>query len=215
MSQGERISLVYADRIVAHLIKLLGDQHGLEAVGSIRRRQVAVGDVEMIAPHEPEADDKLFAALARHFYDPATAAKPLSLFAPAPERGDRIGQDLRGLKPGFKAASLVIECQKPARRSVALQVFRYDAGPAGNRGWIEMIRTGDAEFAKAMVTRWQHVRRKPWDQGSKDGYPIDLEGKPIAVPTEEAVFQLLRLPFIPPAERPQAISMVLDFRSIT
>jgi hypothetical protein len=170
----------------------------------VRREAAEVGDLEFIAPM-PAHDDPLHDALQRHFWPakPAKGAKAQqhNLFAPVVERGEQHGVAVMGLRPGFRMCSLVLHIQRPTELKLAVQIFRYDAGPEGNRGWIEMIRTGPSDVSHALVTRWQQVRGRPAEPGSVDGYPIDRAGNRIATPSEEAVWELLELTPLAPTRR--------------
>jgi DNA polymerase/3'-5' exonuclease PolX len=68
--------------------------------------------------------------------------------------------------------------------------------PPAQWGTVFLIRTGDAEFSHAFVTRL-------WDYGlkSKDGHIEDNAGVAQPTPEETDAFKLCRLPYIEPASR--------------
>lgn len=203
MSTGPRFQLDYARRVARQLVATLTNSISLEVVGSVRRESETVGDLEFIAPlPADEANDTLYLDLAKRFYlDGAPPIETGGLFSAPVERESKIGEPRRGLNPGFKYAGVTLRLKVPAPAEMAIEFYRYTPGPTGNRGWIQLIRTGPAEFSHRMVMRWQALRGDRERAGSADGFPLDINGHPIAVPDENAAFALLRLPFIEPKDR--------------
>lgn len=227
MSTGERIHFELAFRVVDTLALRLGlaienrrtvdVAPGLTVaiVGSLRRGKQQVGDIELLAAMPaPDQADPLFEILADRFYDPnptleapAKLAQP-ALFAPATpaagiaqrpveaRRGERIGLPVKGLRSHFRYCQLALELKRP-ERIVHLDIWRYDPGEQGNRGWIEMIRTGPSDFGQVMLARWKEVRGPSEFPASEDGYPLSAMGMRLPVPTEPDVFKLLVLPHVP------------------
>lgn len=202
MSTGERIPLEYADRIVRHLARTFVGLT-LDPVGSVRRRSERVGDIEFVAPCPREGDrDLLWLALSQRFYpagcvDEIAADDAGGLFGATTPRLERIGDVVQGLAPRFRHARLVLHCVHPERLDVKVEIYRYDPGERGNRGWIELIRTGPGEFGQACLARWKKLSGGKSDKG----YPVDGQGRRYAVASEEAAFSLLKMPWVEPKVR--------------
>lgn len=205
--------------------------HRVACVGSIRRERQSIGDIDLLAPMPgpQEPADHLQRALASAFRCAKPAVNPVkvvahpstvgTLFAvPRPREATvqpfellrpgeaPLGELVRGGGPGFRMARVRLEAG-PAP-GIHVEFHRFDPGPQGNRGWIELIRTGPAEFGHAIVSRWQHVRGKPYEPGSVGGYPLDQAGNRIAVPNEDDAFKLVGIPPIFPFEREDAVARV-------
>lgn len=219
MSTGTRIPYADAVRVAQGFCNALGlvaltesnptDPLAFAVVGSLRRECADVGDIELMLPW-PSPGDPLHDRLARHFWldeEPQQVNRTTqrALWGPGdetatlagPPRGQRWGRPVKGFKPGFRYAQLVMT---PASIKVAVSIdlWRFDAGPEGNRGWIELIRTGPGEFGQACLARWKKVSNGGY---SDKGYPRYQDGHPIAVPTEEAAFKLLYMEYIEPRDR--------------
>ena len=67
-----------------------------------------------------------------------------------------------------------------------------------NFGLTFLIRTGSAEFSTRMLAQWKRVTE---GGASVNGYLHDKSGNKFITPTEESVFQLLKLDFIDPEFR--------------
>lgn len=206
MSDGPRITLATAQRIIEFLTPLWGLRTGgALVVGSIRRQRAEVGDIEIVAPlpsgAKPEHDPLfrlLNATMANPWQDLAAglfAHPDESLAGPRPI--PIIGRALRGLKPGFAAASLVLTPKNGTE--LACQIYRYT--PA-NRGWVTLMRTGPGDFGKWFLGKWkQRHGIRPENQASVDGHLVDGGGRVVRVETEEQCFALAGLAFQTPEER--------------
>jgi DNA polymerase/3'-5' exonuclease PolX len=64
-----------------------------------------------------------------------------------------------------------------------------------NWGYIHMLRTGDAEFMRGLVT-WANRRHMPFREGH-----LHISGVPVETPDEKDVFDRLGLRWVDPAER--------------
>ncbi|MCE2968021.1 MAG: hypothetical protein ACK5WB_00190 [Phycisphaerales bacterium] len=199
---GPRFDADYLRKVDNHLRGTLGlreltpDAEGgaamVATVGSLRRGLPVAGDLDYIAPRpaldaqgRPMEADALYAVLSEHFYP-----------AEEPARDTRLGTAVKGLKPGFGMCNLLLELKSPKPALLPIQIHRFWPGPQGNRGWIELIRTGPAEFGKAAMFRLQNRGLK-----SREGFPHDRRGVRIAVPSEAVAFDLLGLPYLEPAHR--------------
>jgi len=170
--------------------------------GSCRRLEAEVGDLDILTarPAIPKVDplhDTLYCDLISadewDVMDPKLAKIPAG----------KLGIVTQGLKPGFGR----VRCMITGRTGtwIKIEIHRHDLKlrPDGgvlqsNRGWIEMIRTGPAEWSKNMMIRWKALS----DGGtSKDGYPISGLGVQYCPATEAEAFKLLRLPYCSPEQR--------------
>jgi len=180
------------------------DPMTLAVVGSIRRGLTSVSDIDLIAPWAHD-EDPLHAALVAKFGDPAKdKANPLFAAAVAPE--GRMGIWLQGLNRNFRRCAVLLKLVKEPKVEIKVEIHRYTPGPEGNRGWIEMIRTGPAEWGRMCCIRWNH--RVP--NGTSDhGFLVDGDGERHPTPDEASVFRLLGLQYIPPAARTDILAKQL------
>lgn len=182
-------------------------------VGSLRRGCPTVHDVDLLAPlPESGRPDVLYEAIRTLFGD-AKAANKNPLFSAVAAPGSAWGEVTSGLSEGFK--KLTIEVPTPGDPhhpdagwaqpfKLKIEVHRYTPGLEGNRGWIEMIRTGPGGkddqigFGEMMLIRWK--RRNPGGR-SIDGWPCYQDGSRHHVQDEAAAFRAVGLNWIPPHER--------------
>lgn len=194
MSAGPRLQLEHADAAAAFVMRAWGlEPPAAMVVGSVRRREPDVGDLEIIAPvGEPTP---LFGG--DPLYERITACVGSARAEDMPEV-----LPLRGLNPGFKAASMTVSLYALAERRtlhLPVQIYRYDRG---NRGWIELMRTGPAEFGRWFLAEWKRRHRIPTDgNGSIDGWLVDANGERVVTETEGDCFREMGLPVCPPERR--------------
>lgn len=199
MSTGERLPLALAVQAAQAIMQSWNMRApSCTIVGSVRRRRPDVGDLELLAPLplDPAKDE-----LCRTIRE-TLEANPL--FA-GDERPPLTGRIVSGLKPGFKEASLVVELtHKISGRvyEIPVQVFRYEPGERGNRGWIELMRTGPGDFGKFFLAKWKkHFGIPKVLPASKDGHLVDLHGIRVPCETEEDCFRKCGMGRIPPEAR--------------
>lgn len=189
-----------------------------QIVGSLRRLVSAVGDIEIVVPMpEVGAFDALFERIKERFDMPGLKPHPVPrqeledkmLFGDCPSGTmvkpaappslllPTLGKVIKGAKPGFRYCQVCLQLSGEPRAVVNVDIFRYDQGDQGNRGWIELIRTGPADFGKQACIRWKQIS----GGFSKDGYPHNRQGFRIPVPTEQAAFDLLGWDWVPPERR--------------
>lgn len=202
MSTGPRFGIAIADRLCAVLVKEWGAS--LEPVGSVRRRRSEVGDLELIAPL-PEgwerkgfaaADDPLFRVINATMENPWSEGGLFGDSVVVPE--NPMGRVERGLKPGFRAASLRLFAGA-SRTEIPCQIYRYTPQ---NRGWMQIERTGPREFGIHFLVKWKQRYSIPREkQASVDNHLIDVLGSVVHVPSEEVAFTLAGMRAIPPEER--------------
>lgn len=130
---------------------------------------------------------------------------PASMFEKPVERPPPIGVKVEGLKPMFRAATVDIKLGASGAWPDAVlrvSVYRYWPGPMGNRGWIDVMRTGPGDFGAALLGMWKIRYQIPFGkQASAGGYLRDQYGKPVPTETEEDVFSRLGCAWIPPDRR--------------
>lgn len=194
------------------------DRTTLGLVGSLRRGSNLVHDVDLLAPLPKDGQpDLVHDAVARLFGD-RKAAESNPLYAAVAAPGSDWGRVLEGLSPGFKKLTLEVNLRGDAKNpdpgwstpyAMKLEVHRYTPGPKGNRGWIEMIRTGpggDDEqigWGPMMLLRWK--QRNPGGR-SHQGWPTFSDNTRHPVPDEEAAFRAVGLNWIPPKDRSLALA---------
>lgn len=209
----DRIPLLKAQLIANKLRSLwqLGDQ--CLVVGSVRRLENMVGDLEYTAPLPIAGqEDDLFDVMQ------STISQQGSLFGDGEEKKRSIsGRAVAGFSRNFKFCNLLIEIPEelvggkgPALFPIKVQIHRYTPScriqgvqQISNRGWIELMRTGPREFGQQFLLKWRAWHRIPDAiPASKEGFLCDREGKPVDTPTEQSCFsQVNNWRFIPPEER--------------
>jgi hypothetical protein len=216
MSTGPRIKLADANRLCSDLFNIWGLDDRCVVVGSVRRGLPDVGDIEIIVPVQEvkqRGDDqfdylfnRINASMSNPWTDPK--ARERSMFDPEPmsgsvvepDPGQIVGRAVRGLKPGFLAANLEL---MPTGLVVPCQLYRYTES---NRGWIELMRTGPAEFGQRFLVNWKRRYGIPFGEdhpASIEGHLVNREGQRVHTPTEAACFDLCGMKYIEPAERDQ------------
>lgn len=79
---------------------------------------------------------------------------------------------------------------------------------ADNWGITLVVRTGDALFCQALLTRWKYLHHIPADQpGSVGGRLVTAAGLEVPTPEEEDVFRLLQIRPVLPEERRDAYAV--------
>lgn len=194
-----RIPLATADKLAAWLMSRWAMDPGpCAVVGSVRRRSPDIGDLDFIAPM-PAKDGRDWLCMAI-----SADMDGDGLFAGGPKK---LGYEVSGLRGWFKCTSVVIRGQSG---EVKVQIHRYAPAPAGNRGWVEIIRTGPAEFGEEMLSTWKWVQGiGKEDKGSVDGFLVDQEGTRIWQDTELSVFNACKVLYLDPdGRRPELVLRV-------
>lgn len=209
MSQGIRIPLENALKGVDWLWRLWGlADFDASVVGSVRRRKLDVGDIEIIAPlpagadepRLPEAHDKLFQAINRTVTNPWQDDRVGLFTAPppaVPRMENPVATAVSGLKPGFKTLCLVVRPRPEIE--VPVQIYRFTPE---NRGWVTLMRTGPREFGMWFLTEWKRQYGIPAaEQACRDNHLVDGRGKVVAVRNEGEAFEACGLRFVAPELR--------------
>lgn len=199
MSSGPRIDWNAAKKVAETICREWSLPANEAIVGSVRRMRDTVGDLELVAPHEPESSDRLFRAINRRMSNPWQDTRA-GLFAPQVETFEPMGRIEKGLKPGFLAASLVLTPWQGVE--LPCQVYRYT--PA-SEGWVKLMRTGPREFGMWFLGKWKARHGIPLGRDDRpacvNGHLVDADGKVVSVPTEVDCFMRAQIPVIDPWKR--------------
>jgi len=205
------------------------DPLAVQVVGSIRRLRKEVSDIDLLAlvpevgastPQITPGMDPLFMVLDQacenRWEDPKAKDKdaPAMLWGggeqatPAPPRAP-ILRAVKGLKPGFKLASLVA-IGRNGEPDIPVQVFRSESA---HWGWSLVRCTGPGELGEELLARWKLMNRIPREgKGSVDGCLVDGYGQVVSTPSESEFFRLLGLHFSWPRERDELLKELLEAR---
>lgn len=195
MSTGHRIPIDRALQLAEWLYgKWKLDPDLVTVVGSVRRGREHVGDLEFVAPIGDPRNDPLCGRMLCTM----EGFVPDSIYGEQPE--GVIGRAVKGLKPGFKAASVLIRTRTAG--DFPVQVYRFTPD---NRGWITLMRTGPGDFGEWFLGRWKDrmgiPRGDPKRQGSIDGHLVDAQGVIVPVQSEEEAFERCGLKPVHPESR--------------
>lgn len=182
MSEGTKVPYAEAMKIVDDLYMLLGDHFKrLEIAGSLRRKKVFVGDIELVGILQPMQDAGLFG---------------FNTISP-------IGAITNSMKAfGYKtekAGEKYIKFVSSRKMNVDLFLCTPETW-----GCIFMIRTGSAEFTRKMVTRRVFGGWCPNHLGFSEGRLWEYRGAELVAletPEESIVFDELGLTYVPPEFR--------------
>lgn len=238
MSTGTLIPRQAAELRAARVIVELGlkehtrdyapaDLLAVQIVGSIRRHKKLIGDVDLLAlatevgastPVLTPAMDPLFMVLNQAcenpWIDPKAHEERTSLFGadkltPAPPRAPML-RAVKGLKPGFRMASLVI-LGRVDEPEIPLQVFRSE--PA-HWGWGLARATGPGELGEQLLAHWKHTQGIGREgKGSIDGRLVDANGDVVSTPTETEFFRRLGINYCWPRERDELLERIKAARA--
>lgn len=172
----------------------------LHVVGSVRRELDEVGDLELIAPLPGEGEpDVLLLVLDQLF--PPDQDRQLDIFSP--KQHCIIGRRRSRFAHGARQIKMQIDLD--GMEAIPVEIYRYHTGEPSNRGWIELLRTGPAEFGQRLLGDYKRRRGNHTDDlalpGSRDGFLVDGDGRPIHTPDEQSVFDLVGWPYTPPEAR--------------
>lgn len=195
MSTGSRIPLERAMLLAEWLYRQWRlDPDQATVVGSVRRGSEWVGDLEFVAPMGDPKNDPLCGRILCTM----EGFVPDSIYGEQPE--GVIGRAVKGLKPGFKAASVEIKTRTAGHFPV--QVYRFTTE---NRGWITLMRTGPGDFGEWFLGRWKDhwgiPRGDPKRPGSIDGHLVDAQGVIVPVRTEDECFRRCGMEPVEPERR--------------
>lgn len=203
MSSGTRIPLADAWRVVDGLYQRWGlDRRTVFVAGSVRRQALDVGDIDLLAPAAPASGrDELFDRIAATVTNPPAPAGIFEAACAAEPDPAAIATAVRGLKPGFLAADLVVRAWKGSVE-LKVQISRYTRE---NLGWQLIYKTGPVEFGRWFLFRWKQRYGIPVNderfKASIDGYLVNLDKRVIPVESEDEAFAKCGLQPVPPVHR--------------
>lgn len=157
----------------------------IEICGSIRRKKPQVKDIELVVELTTEANPV--------FGEPASAKSSLDGLLAKLVRQGALSWDTQLKRNGPKYKRLKVNAY-----GATLDLFI--ANPQ-NWGYIVAIRTGDADFSRALVLKESAGGLMPRGYFHHEGFLKHLDLGVIAVLTEEAYFHTLGLDVPDPATR--------------
>lgn len=188
MSAGRRVPLATARLLAEEVIGLLSATAArIEIAGSIRREAMTVGDIELVLI--PKFDQV-----------------PSGLFGETTDVDLHYQRVQELLEQGLLTHRLDVNGRQACGRRYqrlsyeGLGLDLFCVHPPAQFGLIMAIRTGPAEFSKALVTKKFVGGLLPYGMQVTDGQIID-RGHPIETPEESDVFRVLGLDYIEPHDR--------------
>lgn len=178
-----KIPLQEADAVAFELLQWIRPVcQRVELVGSVRRRQKEVGDIEiLVIPQLETVSGGLFGSEETSNLLDRTLRELID---------KKAIKALKGFKTGWKFCQLEY-------RALPFDLFCADAQ---TWGCLCVIRTGPAEFSHKLVTHRRLNGLCPAHLRFKDGR-LWAQKEPLETPTEESVFKALGVDYIPPEER--------------
>lgn len=196
MSTGDRLPLIDALLAAECIAGMWGlDREACPLVGSARRRAITVGDLEFIAPlPAPGVRDELFDRM-----DLTMGTGGLFGEGTVP-----VAKPLKGFKRGFGYCDTLVDVTNQATGqgfAIRVQIHRY-AADGSNRGWIELMRTGPAEFGQFFLRAWKARHCiAPELEASIDGHLVNAARQRVPTPTEADAFRCCGLEPVEPTRR--------------
>jgi DNA polymerase/3'-5' exonuclease PolX len=163
----------------------------IEIAGSLRRRKETVGDIEIVCL--PITDTDLFG-------DTLATSGALDRALACLVASGRLAWDTVLKRNGNRYKRFVV----PPLGGAGLDLFIAERDNWGN---ILAIRTGSAEFSSAIMKKRSRGGYLPDELRQEAGYLWRLSGivpkevTRLACPTEEAFFETLGVPWLPPEKR--------------
>lgn len=178
----------------------------VELAGSLRRQRAFVRDIEVVAVPRLREEAAPPAGQADLFAPP----RPPVLVNALWERIEEVSDDhlsivpIKPGVPGVEADDRWAEKRVAGSRYLKLWLPRtrlqVDLFLADRETWgvVLAVRTGSADFSRALVTRWTEVSGGGHSRG---GRLRDARGRPVPTPEEEDVFRACRARWVPPERR--------------
>lgn len=201
MSDNPPIPLACADALITQLLAPWGlKEGGYTIAGSVRRRQDAIGDIDLLLPKPPDDEPDAFYEKARE-----TTLEPAGsgLFAEAENQRHTIARPIKGFRPHFAYCQLEIAVAWsqlrgiPIQTTVRIDISRYRPD---ERGWMTLVKTGSAEFSTACLTWWKYINgtKGSATPGMQGFTLVTPQGKPVPTTSEGAAFRACRLLWVEP-----------------
>lgn len=201
--RSDPVALEFGEGVARQLAGALAPAcERIVVAGSIRRRRQLVRDVELVAvpltrPERASAQGSLFAG----------EEVEVNALWERIEEVSREHEFLVPIKPG--SPRLEPDERWPAKRVAGSRYFRLWITLARMRadlfmatpetwGLVLTIRTGSADFSRALVTRWTEVSG---GGHASEGLLLDAAGAVVPTPDEESVFRAVRCRWVPPEKR--------------
>ena len=174
MSAGQKQPYSKLYPMAQHIAEAIGPFcERLEIAGSLRRGRPMVGDIEIVA----------LPKLTRDLFDEPLPDAPTPLDAFLAQKGVKLSKNGRRFKQ-FVYGGVSVDLWLPAS--------------AAHWGTILLIRTGSHDFNSWLMSERQHKAGVMFS----DGRLYDRRtGLLVDAPEEAAVFDLLKMGFVPPADR--------------
>ena len=181
-----RWPLGHAEVVARELQQLLESAcERIEVAGSIRRRKPDVGDIELLCIPKIESDRDLLGDVATNYS--LLDQRVLDLLY-------QCVLDYRVSARGTRTFGPLNKLLVHRPSGIPVDIFSTSSE---NWGMALVVRTGPKEFNIAMMARFQRLGLR----GHAYGGVSTADGTEIPCPTEETVFNLLRLAYLPPEER--------------
>lgn len=223
MSAGAVLDREVAMTLASHLVR---HWPGVQLVGSLRRGHSA-RDIDLVAPLPAThmategkiraEDDPLFrivnACVENQWVDPDAGGLFNAAGNGEPKCSTPWGKAVRGLKPGFLAAQLLLHTKTAG--DVPVQIFRYT--PL-NKGWVIIERTGPVEFGKYFLGSWKKRHGIPLGDPSRpasiENHLVDSHGRVVPVADEAAAFGTCGMPWVDPDYRDEYLQRQRNAREL-
>jgi DNA polymerase/3'-5' exonuclease PolX len=192
------MQLTVAQRYADYLTQLLAPALlRCEVAGSIRRGKSEVKDIELVAIPRPRTDAQDGPVV---FGEPLSAEPPIARLIAALKRTDTLAADPELKRDGVRYKRVLLKRDESGKRineRVAVDLFLTRPDYFGA---ILAIRTGDAEFSKALVTPREQGGLLPDGLAHEDG-SLYRGDEVLDCPDERAYFGHLQLAVPEPGTR--------------
>ena len=185
-----------ADRVVYDLG--LAIEGGFEVCGALRRQRQRISEIDLIAPlPAPGGVDRLGQEILRRFTRRSAAGSLFRAELPTESMGW-----IEEAPLGFRRCELrfVQRFIDGSAMEVPVRIQRYVPGPAGNRGLVQVYRTGPAMFVSWLLDRYRLLRGGQ-AAACREMFLLDRSGRPMAAASERAVFEMARIGCVEPVDR--------------
>lgn len=185
------MDIVRAHRIAEEYCKLLEPGcKRIQIAGSVRRKKLAVDDIELVA--EP-----LIVPVLNLFGDQIGEHNLLHELLESLKANGRIGLDDQVRRDGLRYKRFVHSDHSDLR---AISIDLFIVIPPAQWGVILALRTGPALYSQWLVTQRSRGGALHDDSYIRDG-AVWYDGQPLPMPEEADLFSFLGIPALPPSDR--------------